>query len=231
MKNIIFLSVFAAFAFASCKKKETTISSAVTVHYPTVTVKTSHYYSFPVGALDLPSAQPNSPYYINATAYDSFYNESCPVVVDVSGLRSDVPGLYIATVSAKNKNGHIGYDYVYVAITDVPDSLDISGLYLRTEGGVQYSSAPAFISKVGAGLYYTSNLAGVDTGSESSKVVSGVFAVTSDTTIAFGSQFSKLGSFTTAFNALVQAAPDTLLQYAIHGNSNFSREIRTFRKQ
>ena len=225
MRKIFLISVLAVLAVTGCKKKHTDISQLVSVSYPTVKITSGQYFSFPVNGGPLPSANT-----IKATAYDSFYRESLPVVVDATSLTSIAPGLYTATVSAKNKYGYIGYAYVYVAITNVKDSMDISGNYLRSLGA-PVSTRPAKVKKVARGLYTTSNLGGVDINTQSSSILNAVFAVTSDTTIDFGMQNTPMGAFSTTGNMLSLAPGDTTLQYAIQNNSNFSTTLRTFVKQ
>src|SRR5579871_6625009 len=172
MKRILMLSVFAAMAFASCKKNENTVSRLVTVSYPTVIIRSPQYYSFPVGGGPLPTAAPNAVNSVIASAYDSFYHETLQPVIDASHVSNLVPGLYVVTVSAKNSNGFTGYNYVYVAITNVPDTMDISGLYLRELGGAASTSNPTVITKKATGLYVTSNVGGVDTGTQKSSIMS-----------------------------------------------------------
>jgi hypothetical protein len=228
MRKIFLLSIFAALGFTACKKKHNDVSQLVTVSYPTIKITNGQFYSFRVGGGPLPSANT-----IKATAYDSFYRESLPVVVDATNLTNIAPGLYVATVSAKNKYGYIGYGYVYVAISDVSDSLNLSGLYFRNVGVPALDSArPVYIKKVARDLYTTSNLGGVDTGTQATSITGGVFAVTSDTTIDFGVQnTASFGTFMTAYNRLDLTPGDTTLQYSIQNNQNFSNALRTFTKQ
>jgi len=226
MKRILMLSVFAAIAFAGCKKTENTVSKLVTVSYPTVKITSTQYFSFPVGGGPLPNANT-----ITATAYDSFYHESMIPVVDASHLSNLVPGLYIATVSAKNSNGFIGYAYVYVAITSVPDSVDISGLYHRVVSpGDTSPGNPAFITKLATGLYRTSNVGGVDTGTQKSSIVSAVFATPDLYTLDFGTQPTSVGVLTASNQILTRGPVDTTISYALN-LTGFGGQQRTFVKQ
>ena len=210
-----------AVGFASCKKTPNDPSITVTVSYPTITVSGAQYYSIPVNGT-LPS--------ISATAYDSFYNESCAVVLDLSTLDATTPGLYAVTASAANKYGFVGYKTVYVGVTNEPASLDISGTYIRlaTAGRV------ANVTKVATGMFQTDNVGGVDiTNPGTGASVTAVFVVTSDTTIDFGSQLTSAGTLTANSETLTLVAgggSGTTLAYAL-SLSGFGTQVRTFIKQ
>jgi hypothetical protein len=226
MKRILMLSVVAAIAFAGCKKKENTVSRLVNVSYPTVKITSGQYFSFKTGGGPLPNINT-----IHATAYDSFYHETLTPVVDASLLSNVAPGLYIATVSAKNSNGFTGYAYVYVAITDAPDTMDISGLYWLKVNGNASSKNPALVTKKAAGLYLTSNVAGVDTSDHTMPVIPAVFVVNGNlATLDFGSQPTSVGILSAANAALIEGPTDTTLNYSID-LSGFDGKPRTFIKQ
>jgi hypothetical protein len=179
MKRILMISALAAMTIAGCKKKENQVSTIVTVSYPTITISSPKFYSIPVGGT-IPD--PNG---IVATAYDSFYHENITTIVkDASKVSTLTPGLYTIIVSAKNQYGYIGYDNVYIAVTDVSDTVDISGTYLRPGPGARVS----VVTKVIRGLFRTSNLGGVDTTGAPTTVIPAYFAVTSDTTVDLGNQ-------------------------------------------
>lgn len=191
MKRIFILSALAIMAFAACKKKLTTVSTIVTVSYPKITISSPKFYSIPVGGT-LPGVGD-----VVATAYDSFYQQTVDVVVDASKLSSLTPGLYTITVSAKNQYGYKGYENVYVAVTDVPDTVDIGGLYYRNADTLR----PAMVTKVGRGLYHTSNLGGVDTGTQKTSIFGAYFVMVDNTTVDLGYQYIG-GSDTTAADAI-----------------------------
>jgi hypothetical protein len=182
MKRIFILSALAIMAFAACKKKTTQVSTLVTVSYPKVTISSPQFFSIPVGGV-LPDANA-----IVATAYDSFYQQPISVVVDASKVSSLTPGLYTITVSAKNQYGYIGYSDVYVAVTDVSDTVNISGLYFANVGAGADSLRPARVTKVARGLYQTTNLGGIDTSGQPSAVVPAYFVMVNDTAISLGMQ-------------------------------------------
>lgn len=221
MKRIVLISVFAAIAFAGCKKKENTISKLVTVSYPTITITSGQFFSFPVGGGPLPNA--NS---ITATAYDSFYHEKLTPVVDASKLSSLLPGLYIATISARNSYGFVGYNYVYVAITNITDSINLGGKYVRLSNNDTVN-----VAKMSRGLYRIDNVGGErNVAGTSQLIVPGYFAQQPGSGLDMPTQPSKQGTFAGAGGAISMAIGDTTFQYVITGNSNFNSALRVFQK-
>ena len=222
MKKIIVLSVFAGLIFAGCKKNDAVPSTgSFTVSYPTITVSGNPYYSIAVGG-----SLPN----ITATAYDSFYRESTSVIVDQSTLDANTPGLYAVTISSKNKYGMTAYSTVYVGVTNISASLDLTGTYIRTVAPANPNRV-AHISKVANGMFLTDNGGGVDvTDATTGPLVSAVFMVTDPTTIDFGTQLTSAGSWSAGNEALSLAVGDTTIAYSVV-NSNFGTQVRTFVKQ
>ncbi len=219
MRKILMLSFVAALAIVGCKKQEATISRVVTVSYPTITIKGQQFYSFPVGGGPLPSANT-----IQATAYDSFYKQSLTPVVDASRLTNVAPGLYIATVSARNSYGFTGYGYVYVAITNITDSMNLGGKYVRTANNDTVN-----ITKLSRGLYRTDNVGGV-LKSNPAFIIPGYFVQTTDTTLDMPLQPSAQGNFSGGSGAIDLTPGDTTIMYSIQNNGNFGTQIRTFKK-
>lgn len=221
MKKLLMLSAFAALAFAACKKKEDTVSRLYSVSYPTITIQTPTYYSFPVGGGPLPNANT-----ILASAYDSFYHESIKPVIDASKLSNIAPGLYIATLSARNSHGFTGYAYVYVAITDVLDTINLSGRYLRAA-----NNDTVHITKMARGLYRTDNVGGVKWSEDPEAIVPGHFVQDGDQlTLHMPTQPSAIGPFS-GMTGLVNMIPgDTSLQYVLTGNAKFDGATRVFKK-
>ena len=214
MRKILIAVSFAAIAYAGCKKKDNTVSIVVTASYPKVTITGSQYVSITVGGAFTPPS---------ATAYDSFYKETCSVVKDLGTLNNNVPGLYTVVYSAKNHYGFVGTANVYVAVTSITDSLDISGLYLR-------GANPAHVTKIARGLFRTSNVGGDDTATQASSVIPAVFAVLNDSTIDFGSQLTSAGTLTASQQTLTLTPGDTTLNYALT-LTGFGTQVRTFVKQ
>ena len=216
MKRILILSVLLVVFAASCKKDQGDPSTTHTVSYPTITLTGAQYYSIAVNGA-LPT--------ITATAYDTFYSEVCPVLLDLSTLDNTTPGLYAVTASSKNKYGMTSYKTVYVGVTNEPSTLDISGVYWR----LATSTCVANISKVATGMFLTDNVGGVEIGTQAGSVVSAVFVVTSDTTLDFGSQLTSAGTLTASSETL-SLPPPTTLNYALN-LSGFGTSVSTFVKQ
>lgn len=216
MRKILILSVIAAVAFAGCKKKLNNVSTTVTVSYPTITITGSQYVSIPVGGSFIPPA---------ATAYDSFYKEKPTVLTNLGTLDNTVPGLYTVVYSAKNHYGFEGHANVYVAVTNISDTLNLSGWYLRST-----PNQVAFVTKLARGLFMTSNVGGDDTATQASSVIPAVFAVTSTSTIDFGTQLTSAGTLTANTETLSLVPGDTVISYAI-SLPNFGTQVRTFTKQ
>lgn len=216
MKKLLVIPFLAAIFFASCKRNPDTVSTLATYSVPTITVSGDQFYSIPVGG-SLPS--------ISATAYDSFYKESYPVVVDASTLDNTTPGLYVVTMKSTNKYGMIGTKSVYVAVTDVSAAVDLSGVYARTSNGVTVN-----VTKVATGLYRTDNVGGVASSSPGA-ITAAYFVQTSDTSIDLPLQETSLGTLYGVSTGLTLAPGDTSYQYAINGNSTFGTAVRVFVKQ
>ncbi len=222
MRKILLVSVFAAFIIGGCKKKADNVSTPVTVNYPKITISGSQYVSIPVnGSFTPPSA----------TAVDTFYNEKPTVVKNLGTLDVTTPGLYTVTYSAKNSYGFVGTANVYVAVTDVSDTLDISltGTYLRLAN----PNRVAHITKLAKGLFMTDNVGGVDiTNSATGPKVSAVFAVLDLTTFTFGTQITSDGVLSSNSESLALAAgtSPTTINYAIQ-EASFGTQVRTFVKQ
>jgi len=217
MKKILILSLIAGIAFAGCKKKENNVSMLVTVSYPIVTINGSQYVSINVGSTFTPPS---------ATAYDTFYKENLAAVPNLGVLNTSVPGLYTVQYSAKNQYGFIGTANLYVAVTNISDSLDLSGWYLRNGNTAEV----AFVTKLARGMFMTSNLGGDDTATQATSVLPAVFAVTSDTTIDLGTQPTSVGTLTATSETLSLAVGDTSYSYAVD-LTGYGTEIRTFVKQ
>lgn len=217
MKKIFLLAILAGVAFAGCKKKESTVSVVYTYSAPIITIAGAQYYSIPVGGA-LPT--------ISATAYDTFYLESYPVILDQSKLDNLTPGLYTVLATAKNRYGMTGTKSVYVAVTGVSDTLDVSGWYIRNAT----PGRAAHITKLATGMFMTDNVGGVDTSDATTGAkISAVFVATSLTDIDFGSQVTTGGPLTASSESLSLTPPVTI-SYAIN-LSGFGTAVRTFIKQ
>lgn len=217
MKKLLAIIPFlAALFFASCQRNPNNVSQLVTYSTPLITINGSQYYSIKVGGA-LPS--------ISATAYDTFYKESYPVVIDQSTLDNTTPGLYIVYIKSTNKYGMIGSSAVYVAVTDVDPSINLAGQYARTSNGVIVN-----VTKLATGLYMTDNVGGVPSSSPGA-ITPAFFVQTSNTMIDLPLQETSLGSLYGVSDSLNMTPADTFYQYAINGNSTFGTAVRKFVKQ
>ena len=212
MKKLLVIPFLAALMLGACKKNDNTVSTLVTYSTPTITLTGQSYYSINVGG-SLPT--------ITATAYDSFYKESYPVVIDQSTLDNTVPGLNIVYVKSTNKYGMIATQGVYVAVTDISPLIDLTGNYKRVS-----NNAPVVVTKLANGLYMTNNVSGALSGGQSA-----FFVQTSDTTISLPLQTTGFGD-TYATNAKIHMlVGDTAYQYVLNPSSTFAPSTRVFQKQ
>lgn len=220
MKKILMLSVFAAMAFSACKKKEAPVSSLYTYSVPTITIEGAQYYSITVGGA-LPT--------VTATAYDSFYHEPYQVLLDQSKVDNTTPGLYAITATSRNKYGMQGIKSVYVAVTDIDDAVDITGWYVRLAN----PNRAAHVTKVARGMFMTDNVGGVDTSDASTGAsVPAIFAITSPTTIDFGTQVTSDGATLSAEDGTIDmTTPATTFSYILHLDGFSATAVRTFVKQ
>lgn len=205
------------FFIAGCKKVYTTdnvTEKIVEPHYPTITLTGKQYYSINIGGA-LPT--------INATAYDSSSNESCPVSLDASSLDNTTPGLYAVPINSINGDGYTSSKNAYVAVTDIDPSWDLSGQYARTANGYIVE-----VTKVENGLYSTNNFfggAGLDG-------AYAYFVQVDDSTMVMPDQPTDYGTLYTADHSLSTAPADTFYTYSIQGgNITSNKVIRKFVKQ
>jgi len=218
MKKLIILSVVAALGFAACKKTPASVSTEVTQSFPTITFPGGIYYSIGVGGT-LPT--------ISATAYDSFYNEVDPVILDQSQLDANTPGLYVVSATSKNKYGFTSYASVYVAVTNIDPLINLTGTYERTSNSVL-----VHVSKLANGLYLTDNVGGVDPSvpTNASFILPAVFVQTDDTTIILPPQLTAQGTLYGSNASIIMAPADTAYSYKVI-NGAFGTSLRTFVKQ
>jgi hypothetical protein len=214
MKKLLAISAFAALAMASCKKKETTISELRQYSKPTIVLSEGRYYSIPVGGI-LPT--------IKATAYDSFYHEDATVLLDQSKLDNTVPGIYTVIVTAKNTLGMAATDTLWVAVTNIPSTIDLSGKYLRVE-----TDDTMMVTRLANGFYHTSDAAG-NGPADTTFVIPAVFVQTSNTGLVMPVQNSKFGTFYGTNGFINMGASDTTFEYTLRNNA-FAPVQRVFHR-
>jgi hypothetical protein len=214
MKKVLILSVFAAMAFVGCKKKEATISTLHSYSKPTIIITSGEYYSIPVGGL-LPE--------ITATAYDSFYHESCTVVYDQSKLDNTTPGAYKITATAKNQYGMAATRTLYVAVTSADPAVNLAGMYVQTA-----TDDTVMLTALANGFYMTNDVAG-NGASDTTYVIPAYFVQTSDVALSMPAQDSKFGTIYGTGGTITMGPTDTTYEYVLHNNF-FAPTIRVFKK-
>jgi hypothetical protein len=215
MKKILILSLaLGGLMYAGCKKRDSyDVSTTQVESYPTITFTGSKFVSIPLGGT-VPA--------IAVTAYDSFYKEVCPVEVGESSVDNTTPGLYFQEFVSKNSNGFRSVAVAYVAVTDVPESANLAGLYKRAG-----NNAEVHLTEVANGLYETDNLFGSPPGGT---FATAYFVHVDDTTIAMPDQPTALGTLVTEDASLSMTPTDTSYSYKIF-NLTSNNALRTFVKQ
>jgi hypothetical protein len=214
MKKLLILSVFAAVAFAGCKKKEATISTLQSYSAPTILLTNGDVFSMPVGGV-LPL--------IIATAHDSFYHEDCTVLFDQSKLDNTVPGGYTVTATARNKYGMSASKTIYVAVTDISPAINLAGKYLRIE-----TDDTVNVSMIANGFYSIDDAAANGAG-DTTHVIAAWFVQTSDVALVMPKQMSKFGDLYGTGGTVMMAPGDTTIQYTLQNNA-FAPTTRMFKK-
>lgn len=189
MKKILLFALVSLVVVSSCRRKENNVSLDVTVSYPQFHYPNGKYFSIKVG-YPLPAVT------AIATAYDTFYKQACPVVVNfnaysnkqtgytTTGVDNKTPGLYTASISSKNQFGFTNYDIIYVGVTNIPDTMNLSGLWYDTTGTYPLNRIDT-VTKVATGMFTASNIYGADVVSDAADVYSGLFLVLDPNTIVF----------------------------------------------
>ena len=172
MKKILLFTVLSLFVFAACKKQQDNPSTVITASYPKITFA-QKYYSIPLGTV-----RPE----VQATAYDSFYKETVRIITFDSTINNFVPGVYMATLLAQSSHGYATLDTYYVAVTNVANTMDLSGNWNQVPVN---DSTSTTIVKLANGLYSSNNVNGVNLYTDPTNVVYDLFAVTTNTTIVF----------------------------------------------
>ncbi len=133
-----------------------------------------------------------------------------------------MPRLYVLTAVATNNNGYTSTSAIYVAVTNIPDSIDLSGTYARSS-----NSQKATITKKARGLYVTDNVGGVVP--PSAAVVPAAFAQLDSTTLVLPTQPTGEGPLSASNMTLSYGPPITISYVVINGA--FGTSTRTFVKQ
>jgi hypothetical protein len=228
MKKILIVLVAGMFLAQACNKTYDGVSQEVTVSYPTITFTGLPFYSINVNG-----AVPT----VSATAYDSTLGESYPVVLEgTDAIDNTTPGLYIIKARATNKYGEYSLANVYVAVTDISATTNISGKYKRVDVGTGDISN---VTQLARGLYQLDNLGGVArTPANASLIFPVLFVQSNDTTLLIPEQPTAVGNIkvkderSVPDQAILHRNPaDTNYRYAIISGSPFGTAVRTFKKQ
>ena len=212
MKKSLLIIAGCALLFTACKKDKDKVSQLEAVSYPVISFTGSAFYSIPVGG-SIPE--------ISATASDTATGETgLPVkIVGTEDLDNETPGLYIIQAEAQNKYGFISQENVYVAVTDISNDIDLSGVYVRTA-----NSEPVNITKMARGLYQTDDIGGA-----ASLEVTAYMVQTDENIIVIPPQPSMVGTIY-AKDVVLSYTPDTSITYKVI-NPYFGSGSRTFVKQ
>lgn len=231
MKKLIIAASGFMLLLAACKKDPDVVSTTVTASWPTISFGGGgQFYSINTGG-SLPT--------VSATAYDSVLKESYPVTITgTEALDNSTPGLYIVTASSKNKLGYVTNENVYVAVTDIPDAVNISGNYKRSDVA---TGDVSIVSKLARGLYMLDNLGGVPRTGPSARpdlLFPVLFVQPNDSILLIPEQPTAVGTIKVMDEsgnedqAKFRRSPgDTSYKYAIISGSPFGTAVRTFKKQ
>ena len=230
MKKILLYAAALTLLFAACKKDdEMATKYIVSPSFPVIDFGSGgQFFSINTGG-GLPT--------VAATAYDSTLKESYPVsIVGTDALDNTTPGLYIISAKATNKYGYYTNANVYIAVTNIAASKDISGHYKRVDVA---TGDVANVTKLANGLYQTDNVAGASRTGRPDLLYPILFVQKDDSTLLFPDQDSPFGTmkFKDAKNIPMQASfqsipGDTSYRYAITAPSSaFGGAIRKFKKQ
>lgn len=219
MKKIIIAAFSLLALYTTGCKKEDNVSKVVKVSYPTLNIPGGIYYSINTNG-SLPT--------ISGSAYDSILKESYPLKIEgAEDIDNQTPGLYIVQATAANKYGYKSFQNVYVAVTDIPSSYDLSGAYKRAAtGGI------ANVQEVANGLYVTDNVGGVVAATNPDLIFPVLFVHIADTVIDLPAQVTPVGTIE-AVEEKLKYSPDTMYQYRLNrgGTAFGTTATRVFVKQ
>jgi hypothetical protein len=210
MKKIALWASVAVIAFASCKKYDTV---SVVRTLPTVEIKGEKFITINVGGTvpdegaavvnDVPKEGEN-----NLTAVEN-------------NVDPNTPGLYYMLYETETANGFTASAARYIAVTDYPDSVDISGNYLRAATGVTVR-----VDRVARALYRVADMGGAGIPND---VI--YFVRLTDSTIALSPQYSEsLHTEIYGVNGMFDYGPPAVFSYALR-SPGYGTAQRTFVRQ
>lgn len=222
MKRILIaiLAITPVLYFSACKKKYTTDSvteKIVEPHYPTITLSGPQFISVPVGSGTYTDA--------GATGLDDNTGITTALTPEPYSVDLGTPGFYTVIYKFRNTDGYFSDMTRFILVSDVADSLDYSGTYVRTTG------TPTHITKVDKALYKTDNVGGVGAnGVPNPAFIDDVyFGQIDDTTLVFPEQPTVFGNLYCDNSFIYPSSSDTTIKYIVR-NPTFGTATRTFIK-
>ena len=198
-----------------CKKKIEDVSEVVVASYPNITIIGPQFVSIPVGGTFVDQG---------SSANDVQTGETNLQAISVTNdIDPTTPGFYTVQYTYKNKNGYTSTGTRFVLVTDISDTVNYSGVYLRTT-----NSAPMNVAKVATGLYSTDNVGGVPLPSPFAITV--YFGQIDDSTLVVPAQPTSAGEMFCVNSKVLASASDTLITWAVR-NASFGTAQRTFSHQ
>ncbi len=198
-----------------CKKKIEDVSEVVVASYPNITIIGPQFVSIPVGGTFVDQG---------SSANDVQTGETNLQAISVTNdIDPTTPGFYTVQYTYKNKYGYTSTGTRFVLVTDISDTVNYSGLYLRTT-----NSAPMNVAKVATGLYSTDNVGGVPLPSPFAITV--YFGQIDDSTLVVPAQPTSAGEMFCVNSKVRATASDTTISWAVR-NASFGTAQRTFSHQ
>jgi hypothetical protein len=198
-----------------CKKKIEDVSEVVVASYPNITIIGPQFVSIPVGGTFVDQG---------SSANDVQTGETNLQAISVTNdIDPTTPGFYTVQYTYKNKYGYTSTGTRFVLVTDISDTVDYSGIYVRTLNG-----APMNVAKVATGLYSTDNVGGVPLPSPFAITV--YFGQIDDSTLVVPAQPTSAGEMFCVNSKVRASASDTTISWAVR-NASFGTALRTFSHQ
>ena len=212
--KLILITLLVSIFLYACKDNEDPVSKVVRVQYPTITPNGGQFVSMNVGGTYTD---------LGAISFDSINKSSNP---NLKPIQSDVdpttPGLYPVIFEAENAYGFKSQFIRWVAVTNIPESENLSGVYARSSNGVEVN-----IVKKARGVYSTDNVGGV--GGNPSYIFPVYFVQLTDTSLIVPHQPGGFGDVTCDNIKLIKSSTDTTIKWIVRG-SGFGTAVRTFNR-
>lgn len=210
-KHICYILAFTLLV-AACRRKNDNVSNVVVV--PHLELKGQKFITINVGD---PAPADEGATVVDDQPVDGNSN----VMVTENTVDPSTPGIYYMLYQTKTKNGYTVGTARYVAVTNYPDDVNLSGTYMRTTNGVLVE-----VTRVSRALYKNADMGGAGL----SDAI--YFAVLNDSTIDAGPQYSEsIGDVIDASKeGLKISDTETYFQYALDA-PGYGTPLRKFVKQ